>query len=283
MPLYGALLQSLYATCEPAFTYTVFVCANEDDKVLGEPKRVGRLFQLAEKQFGHKSRGSSSSRHNGRLNNGGCSIGHVLLLAPRSMVPRTSLSALFNWPTLLAVNYSPNLFSDTAGHSHRLNGGQQQQQPTSGGGGSFENTTTSSSTSSSTIGVKGSGGGVGGANIGKGADYVYLANDDLVLTSHGWTSKFVHALSSNSVWPNLGVAGAVDTSDSITPQIEFPFFHRTHAALLFPWCGANPWVFRNWFEDNWITDVYAPFGKRCVGGVFVLLICFLFLASSFVV
>ena len=45
------------------------------------------------------------------------------------------------------------------------------------------------------------------------------------------------------------------------PQIEFPFFHRLHAAVLFPWCGANPWAFKNWFEDNWVTDIYAPFAR----------------------
>ena len=26
-----------------------------------------------------------------------------------------------------------------------------------------------------------------------------------------------------------------------------------------PRCGANPWVFRNWWEDNWVTDIYLPF------------------------
>lgn len=93
-----------------------------------------------------------------------------------------------------------------------------------------------------------------------GADYMYLANDDLVLESTGWTSSFVTALESNPLVSNLGVAGAADTSDTVTPQIEFPFFHRTHVEL-FEWCGANPWVFRNWWEDNWVTDVYLPFSS----------------------
>ena len=48
---------------------------------------------------------------------------------------------------------------------------------------------------------------------------MYLANDDLVLVTHGWASAFVGALRSNPLWPNLGVAGAVDTSDSATPQV----------------------------------------------------------------
>jgi hypothetical protein len=48
---------------------------------------------------------------------------------------------------------------------------------------------------------------------------------------------------------------------------------------LFPWCGTNPWIFKNWYavalhinpmsdcpyvlccrwEDNWLTDIYLPF------------------------
>ena len=28
---------------------------------------------------------------------------------------------------------------------------------------------------------------------------------------------------------------------------------------LFPWCGTNPWIFKNWWEDNWLTDIYLPF------------------------
>ncbi len=26
-----------------------------------------------------------------------------------------------------------------------------------------------------------------------------------------------------------------------------------------PRCGANPWIFRNWWEDNWLHDIYLPF------------------------
>lgn len=89
-------------------------------------------------------------------------------------------------------------------------------------------------------------------------DYFYLVNDDLLLISPGWTELFTQSLLSSPMLPGLGVAGGVDVSDSITPQIEFPFFHRTHVNI-FHWCGANPWTFSNWWEDNWLTDVYIPF------------------------
>ena len=197
LPLYAALLRSLYASGEPNYDYTVYVAANEGDPLLDDKVKVSRLFLLAANEFleaGEENDGLGDHQEEGRLS----AVQFKLLVLPRPVVPSRSLSALFNLPTLAAVA--------------------------------------------------------------DGVDYVYLANDDLDLASDGWTTKFVDALQSNAVWPNLGVAGAIDTSDTVTPQIEFPFFHRTHA-ILFPWCGANPWVFRNWFEDNWITDVYAPFGK----------------------
>lgn len=89
-------------------------------------------------------------------------------------------------------------------------------------------------------------------------DYFYVVNDDLLLKSAHWTEKLVEPLLHNPVLPGLGVSGGIDVSDSITPQIEFPFFSRTHVEL-FPWCGCNPWVFKNWWEDNWLTDIYLPF------------------------
>lgn len=61
-------------------------------------------------------------------------------------------------------------------------------------------------------------------------DYFYLVNDDLLLISGGWTEIFTTALLQNPILSGLGVAGGVDISDSITPQIEFPFFHRTHVS-----------------------------------------------------
>ena len=89
-------------------------------------------------------------------------------------------------------------------------------------------------------------------------DYFYVVNDDLLLKSYHWTEKLIEPLVNNPVFSGLGVSGGIDVSDSITPQIEFPFFSRTHVEL-FPWCGCNPWIFKNWWEDNWLTDIYLPF------------------------
>ena len=67
-----------------------------------------------------------------------------------------------------------------------------------------------------------------------GCDYFYIVNDDLQFKSMGWTEALVNPIKNNPVYPGLGVSGGVDISDSITPQIEFPFFHRTHQRVLPP-------------------------------------------------
>lgn len=72
-----------------------------------------------------------------------------------------------------------------------------------------------------------------------GCDYFYIGNDDLQFQSKGWTELLVEPLLNNPVYPGLGVSGGIDISDSVTPQIEFPFFHRTHVSGTV-WCGAVP-------------------------------------------
>lgn len=64
-----------------------------------------------------------------------------------------------------------------------------------------------------------------------GCDYFYLVNDDLQFISLGWTELLVEPLAHNPLYQGLGVSGGVDLSDTITPQIEFPFFHRTHVLV----------------------------------------------------
>lgn len=59
-------------------------------------------------------------------------------------------------------------------------------------------------------------------------DYFYIVNDDLKFVSERWTEALIHPLQSNPLYSGLGVSGGVDVSDTPTPQIEFPFFHRTH-------------------------------------------------------
>ena len=69
-----------------------------------------------------------------------------------------------------------------------------------------------------------------------GCDYFYIGNDDLQFKSQGWTELLVDPLRNNPVYSGLGVSGGIDISDSITPQIEFPFFHRTHVSYCCYFC-----------------------------------------------
>ena len=59
-------------------------------------------------------------------------------------------------------------------------------------------------------------------------DFFYLVNDDLMLKSTAWSEIMTQSLLQNPQYPGLGVAGGEDLSDTVTPHIEFPFFHRTH-------------------------------------------------------
>ncbi len=62
----------------------------------------------------------------------------------------------------------------------------------------------------------------------EGADYFYILNDDVILLTPKWTEHLIEPLETNKLFKNLGVSGGNDVSDTFTPQIEFPFFHRTH-------------------------------------------------------
>lgn len=89
-----------------------------------------------------------------------------------------------------------------------------------------------------------------------GADYFYLANDDMKMVTRDWTNSFVQVLEASPVLKNFGLTGPEDLSGA-QPFLEFPFFHRVHVDI-FASFGAHTWIFRNWFEDNWINDVYTP-------------------------
>lgn len=57
--------------------------------------------------------------------------------------------------------------------------------------------------------------------------------------------------------PHFGITGGLDIS-SPQPFAEFPFFHRLHVEILGDEAPAHPYMFHNWWEDNWMNDVYIP-------------------------
>jgi hypothetical protein len=87
-----------------------------------------------------------------------------------------------------------------------------------------------------------------------GADFFYQLGDDLALVTAGWARDFPAALLLNPTRPGLGVTGPVDTQvgGRILTQ---SFVSRQHMEVF----GAYyPSAFRNWWSDDWITQVYAP-------------------------
>lgn len=90
-----------------------------------------------------------------------------------------------------------------------------------------------------------------------GFEYFYLVNDDLRFISPRWTEELTDVLRRSAVVPHFGITGGLDIS-SPQPFAEFPFFHRLHVEVLGDEAPAHPYVFHNWWEDNWMNDVYIP-------------------------
>lgn len=86
-----------------------------------------------------------------------------------------------------------------------------------------------------------------------GTEYMYQVNDDSFMSSSGWSSKLVDAVSQNNpMFPNFGVAGP---TDSANPRIlTHSFAHRVHIDIHGRWF---PKEFRNWYSDDWFSIVYG--------------------------
>lgn len=90
-----------------------------------------------------------------------------------------------------------------------------------------------------------------------GYEFFYLINDDLRFASARWTEVLTGELRRSTVVPHFGITGGLDIS---SPQhfAEFPFFHRLHVDIMGDEAPAHPYMFHNWWEDNWMTDTYIP-------------------------
>jgi len=98
------------------------------------------------------------------------------------------------------------------------------------------------------------------AAVADGNEYFFQIGDDVILQSRKWTERFIEVLQSHG---NKGVVGPCHPQNywmrknaGTDPVIENAFVHRSHYEIfgyLFP-----PDI-RNWYCDNWMTQVYAPF------------------------
>ena len=98
--------------------------------------------------------------------------------------------------------------------------------------------------------------------VSEGADYIYQLNDDTILVSKDWLTTYVKALENSELAPNLGVAGPLDTTNERI--LTHAFVHRTHVDIF---DAFFPATFKNWWSDDWISQVYgrrATFARRDV-------------------
>ena len=85
--------------------------------------------------------------------------------------------------------------------------------------------------------------------------YFFRCNDDTVMTTPNWNQRAIETLRRRP--SNVGLALIVDTHrrDDIHDNLQTHSFvssvHRDIFGMYFP---AH---FKNWFEDDWITNVYA--------------------------
>ncbi len=86
----------------------------------------------------------------------------------------------------------------------------------------------------------------------EGSDYFYQLNDDIQLLTPGWAHRFVTALNSSTP-PNVGIAGPLDLhNERLMTQ---SFAACTHLDIF---GFYYPWRFRNWFSDDWASQIYGP-------------------------
>ncbi len=88
-----------------------------------------------------------------------------------------------------------------------------------------------------------------------GCDYFYQLNDDIRFITPGWTSAFVEGLKKSSIGENVGVIGPLDNGNGWL--LTQSFVHRSHHAIF---GYLYPYVFRNWYSDDWLTKVYQDIG-----------------------
>ena len=105
-----------------------------------------------------------------------------------------------------------------------------------------------------------------------GAQYMLQLNDDSMLLTEGWSHLLVTALRKHrhGVQTNLlgaplfGVSGPEDFTYGRPTLLTHSFAHRTHITIHGHWFHPE---FRNWFSDNWFSEVYGKNATTILSGV----------------
>lgn len=86
------------------------------------------------------------------------------------------------------------------------------------------------------------------------AEYYYRINDDTRLITRNWAERFIEVL--NAYVPiNVGVVGPKHLGGN-TLILTYDFVHRTHIEIF---GFYYPRLFKDWWGDDWITNVYQPY------------------------
>ena len=92
-------------------------------------------------------------------------------------------------------------------------------------------------------------------------EYLYQIGDDINIITDQWEEEFINKLKSQN---NIGVVGPTDTNN--TSILTQSFVHKTHLRLFNRY---YPTELKNWFVDDWITNVYKPNYYYMFNNIFV--------------
>ncbi|KAL7573557.1 hypothetical protein ACA910_008695 [Epithemia clementina (nom. ined.)] len=85
-----------------------------------------------------------------------------------------------------------------------------------------------------------------------GCDYFYQLNDDVKFVSPNWAPLLIAPLEQNPIRAGLGVSGPTDRNHQ--GLFTQAFVSRLHLEIF---NSLYPPVFKNWYSDDWLTQVYV--------------------------
>ena len=91
------------------------------------------------------------------------------------------------------------------------------------------------------------------AGYNDGMEYIYMTNDDTIMTTNNWTELFIEQLGKFNP-PNVGLVGPRHSGGN-TRILTYHFVHRTHVDIFKYFFPRN---FTDWYGDDWATHIYEP-------------------------
>nr|QDY51822.1 hypothetical protein 1_207 [Mimiviridae sp. ChoanoV1] len=92
-------------------------------------------------------------------------------------------------------------------------------------------------------------------------DYIYQVGDDIKILTSGWEDIFINKLKKNN---NIGVVGPTDINNK--KILTQSFVHKTHIDIFGDYF---PKQIKNWYIDDWITEVYKPNYSYQINNIYV--------------